>query len=262
MPIEGESMGKIRIAVQLFSVRNDCARDLEGTLKAIADMGYEGVEFAGYYGRSAEELRSLLDKFGLEVAGSHVSVEAIMEDKLEETIRFNKALGNKYIIVPWIPESMRNSKEAWLKTAQLFNKVAERLKKENMYVGYHNHTEEFKKFNGEMGWDIFAKATSHDVVLQVDVGNAMHGGLSIEEVLDIIRRYPGRIKTIHLKEYSRKDPNAILGEGEVRWGELIRLCQETGGTEWYIVEQESYKYPPMECIKRCLENLKKIIENL
>ena len=118
-------MGKIRIAVQLFSVRNDCARDLEGTLKAIADMGYEGVEFAGYYGRSAEELRSLLDKFGLEVAGSHVSVEAIMEDKLEETIRFNKALGNKYIIVPWIPESMRNSKEAWLKTAQLFNKVVQ-----------------------------------------------------------------------------------------------------------------------------------------
>ncbi|RLE86890.1 MAG: sugar phosphate isomerase/epimerase [Thermoprotei archaeon] len=255
-------MAKIKIGVQLFSVREDCARDLPGTLRAIAEMGYEGVEFAGYYGRSAGELRDMLRDLGLEVAGSHLGVDTLMGDKLEETIRFNKELGNKYLIVPWLPEEMRNSREAWLKTARFFNRVAERLKREGMYVGYHNHVEEFKKFDGEMGWDIFAGATTPDVVLQIDVGNAMHAGLSMDDVLGLIRRYPGRIKTIHLKEYSRTDPNAILGEGEVRWRELIELCQKIGGTEWYIVEQETYRYPPLECIRRCLENLRKILETL
>ena len=252
----------IKIAVQLYSVRNDCAHNLSETLKAIADMGYEGVEFAGYYGRTAEELRKLLERLNLKVVGSHIDIGSLMKDKIEKTIEFNKILGNKYLIIPWIPENMRNSKDAWLKTAHLFNEIAEKLKKEDMHIGYHNHTEEFKYFNGKRGFYIFADATNKDVILQIDVGNAMYGGVTMDEILEIIRKYSGRIKTIHLKEYSSKDPNALIGEGEVRWKELIELCEKSGGTEWYIIEQETYKYPPLDCIKRSLENLKKIIENI
>ncbi|MCD6444490.1 sugar phosphate isomerase/epimerase [Candidatus Bathyarchaeota archaeon] len=255
-------MGKIPIALQLYSVREECARDLEKTLKAVADMGYDGVEFAGYYGRSAEELRRMLDELGLKVAGTHIAIDTLLGDELEKTIEFNRILGNKFLIVPWLPESMRNSKEAWLKTAKLFNEIAEKLKPEGMYVGYHNHHIEFKPMNGETPWDIFFKATVPEVVMQLDTGNAMYGGVTSDGVLEIIKRYPGRAMTVHLKEYSSTNPKALIGEGEMKWREFLKLCETVGGTEWYIIEQESYAYPPLECVRRCLENLKKIMEQL
>ena len=255
-------MGKIPIALQLYSVREDCARDLEKTLRAVADMGYDGVEFAGYYGRSAEELRRMLDELGLKVAGTHIAIDTLLGDELEKTIEFNRILGNKFLIVPWLPENMRNSKEAWLKTAKLFNEIAERLKPEGMYVGYHNHHIEFKPMNGETPWDIFFKATVPEVVMQLDTGNAMYGGVTSDEVLEIIKRYPGRAMTVHLKEYSSTNPKALIGEGEMKWREFLKLCETVGGTEWYIIEQESYAYTPLECVRRCLENLRKIMEQL
>lgn len=255
-------MAKPKIAVQLYSVRQDCARDLPGTLKALAEVGYEGVEFAGYYGKSAHELRGLLEKLGLEAAGSHIGVDALTESNFSETVRFSKELGLKYLIVPWIPENMRNSREAWLETASFFNSIAEKLKGEGIFTGYHNHTEEFKRFDGETGWELFAKATAPEVVLQLDVGNAMHGGVSMEQALSFIRSFPGRSKTIHLKEFSRRDPQAILGEGEVEWVELLSTCMKVGGTEWFIVEQESYRYPPLKCVELCLKNLLNILETV
>lgn len=252
-------MAKMKIALQLFSVREDCARDLEGTLKAIADMRYDGVEFAGYYGRTADELRKILDDLGLEVAGTHISIDTLIGDKLKESIEFNRILGNKFLIVPSLPEKMRNSKAAWLKTAKLMNKIAEELKPEGMRVGYHNHAIEFKPINSEIPWYIFFDATKPEVIMQLDTGNAMHGGVSPEGVLDIIRRYPGRAVTVHLKDYSSKNKKVLLGEGEMKWKEFIELCKTIGGTEWYIIEQEAYPYPPLECVKRCIENLKAII---
>lgn len=253
-------MTRPKIGVQLFSVRDNCVRDFAGTLKALAEMGYEGVEFAGYYGRSAGELRELLDKFGLEPAGTHIGVDALREGGLLDTVGFHRELGTKYLIVPWLPGDMRDSKDAWLRTARFFNLTAGRLRSEGMYVGYHNHTEEFRRFDGETGWEIFAKATVPEVVLQLDVGNAMRGGATMEQVLGFIRKFPGRTKTIHLKEFSRRDQQAILGEGEVEWVELLSTCMKVGGTEWFIVEQESYRYPPLECVKACLKNLRAILE--
>jgi len=253
-------MARIKIALQLWSVREDCVRDLEGTLQAVADMGYEGVEFAGYYGRTAEELRRILDNLGLEVAGTHISIDTLIGDKLKETVEFNRILGNKFLIVPSLPEDMRDSKTAWLKTAELMNKIAEELKPEGMRVGYHNHAIEFKPINGELPWYIFFDATEPEVIMQLDTGNAMHGGASSEDVLNVIRRYPGRAVTVHLKEYSSKKEEALLGEGEMKWREFINLCETIGGTEWCIIEQEAYPYPPLECVKRCIENLKAIIQ--
>ncbi len=253
-------MARIKIALQLWSVREDCARDLEGTLQAVADMGYEGVEFAGYYGRTAEELRRILNDLGLEVAGTHISIDTLIGDKLKETVEFNRILGNKFLIVPSLPEDMRNSKTAWLKTAELMNKIAEELKPEGMRVGYHNHAIEFKPINGELPWYIFFDAAKPEVIMQLDTGNAMQGGASSEDVLNVIRRYPGRAVTVHLKEYSSKKEEVLLGEGEMKWKEFINLCETIGGTEWYIIEQEVYPYPPLECAKRCIENLKAIIQ--
>lgn len=252
-------MAKIPVTLQLYSVREDCARDLLGTLKAVANMGYEGVEFAGYYGRSADELRKMLDNLGLRVAGTHISIAALLRDELQRTIEFNHILGNRFLIVPGLPEEMRSSKAAWLETARLMNEIAERVRPEGMRVGYHNHAIEFQPMEGDLPWDIFFGVTMPDVVMQLDTGNAMHGGVSPDGILEIIKRYPGRAATVHLKEFSSTNERALIGEGEMKWWEFFSLCKTIGGTEWYIVEQESYAFPPLECVRRCIKNLREMM---
>jgi len=253
-------MGKIPIGLQLFSVRDDCTRDLPGTLKAVADMGYDGVEFAGYYNRTAEELKKMVDKLGLKVCGSHIGLNTLLGDELEKTVEFNKTLGNKFLIVPWIPEEKRNSKVAWLETAKLFSEIAKKVKRKGMHVGYHNHHMEFMPIDGEMPWDIFYGATSPEVVMQLDTGNALHGKISVDGLLDLIKRYPGRALTVHLKEHSATNDKAVIGEGDMKWKQFFKLCETVGGTQWYIVEQESYAYPPVECARKCVQNLRQMLK--
>jgi len=246
-------MKQIPIALQLYSVRDDCARDLPGTVKAVAETGYEGVEFAGYYGRSAKELRAMVDDVGLKVAGTHIGLDSLLGDEFERTVEFNATMGNRFLIVPGLAEERRNSIAAWQKTAELFNQLAAKAKSRGMKVGYHNHWVEFQPMEGQVPWDVFFGATVPDVVMQIDLGNAMHGGA---KPVPYLEKYPGRATTVHLKEYAKGNDKAVIGEGDVRWEDVFRLCETVGGTEWYIVEQESYAYPPLECVARCLRNLR------
>ena len=209
---------KISIALQLYSVREDCGKDFMGTLKKVAEMGYEGVEFAGYYGMEAKELKKMLDDFGLKVAGTHTGIETLVGDELWKTIEFNSVIENKFLIVPALPEEYTNSKETWLKAAHLFNEISQKVKPYGMRIGYHNHWIEFKPIDGEIPWDIFFEATNDDIVMQLDTGNCMRGG---GDPVEILKKYPGRATTIHLKEFSSTKEKVILGEGEVNWKEIL-----------------------------------------
>jgi len=251
----GAGKGKIPIGLQLYSVREQCAEDLPGTLAAVAKMGYQGVEFAGYYERSAKELRSLLDANSLKCCGTHTGLSTLLGDNLAKTIEFNREIGNPYLVVPSLPEKYRSSRSAWLETAKLFNELSEKVKPHGMRVGYHNHAVEFQAMEGEIPWDVFFGNTSKDVIMQLDVGNAMHGG---GDPVATIQRYPGRSATIHLKEYSATKKGALIGEGDANWKEVFRLCESVGGTEWYIVEEESGAHPPLEAVQRSLQNLRKM----
>jgi sugar phosphate isomerase/epimerase len=248
-------MARIPIALQLYSVRDDCARDLEGVLDAVAKMGYEGVEFAGYYGRDAATLRKLLDDRGLKVAGAHVGIDTLLGDQLEKSIEFHKTLGNKFLIVPGLPHERIGTKDAFLQTAQTMNGIAAKLRPHGMQTGYHNHDFEFKPYPGtsDLPWDVFFGNTDKDVVMQFDTGNALHAGA---EALPFLQRYPGRATTVHLKEFAPNNDKALIGEGVVPFDRIFAVCESTGGTQWYIVEQESYAYPPLECVDKCLQNLK------
>jgi sugar phosphate isomerase/epimerase len=164
-------------------------------------------------------------------------------------------LGNKYLIVPGLPGKYRSSHQAWLDTAKLFNELAEKVKPHEMLVGYHNHSIEFTAMDGELPWDTFYGNTRKDVVMQIDVGNAIHGGA---DPLPYLYQYPGRAITVHVKEFSETNKKALIGEGDVSWKAFFALCKAVGQTEWYIVEQESYAYPPLECVERCLRNLRKM----
>jgi len=228
---------------------------LPGTLEAVAKMGYEGVEFAGYYGREAKELRKLCDDLGLKVIGTHTGLNTLLGDELKRTVEFNQILGNPFLIVPGLPEERRNSRAAWLETAKIFNEIAEKVKPDGMVTGYHNHAIEFSPMDGELPWDTFFGNTKPEVVMQLDTGNALHGGA---DPVPFLKKYPGRAATVHLKAYSSTDSKALIGEDEIKWDEIFELCESAGGTEWYIVEQESYAFPPIECVDKCLQNLKKM----
>lgn len=247
----------IPVALQLYSVRQDCAGDFPGTMAAVAAIGYQGVEFAGYYNYSAEEVRQMLDDNGLQCAGSHIQLDTVLGDALESTIAFNQILGNSCLIIPWLPESYRNSKAAWLKTADLFNGLAEKVKPHGMQIGYHNHGMEFEPVDGEMPWDIFAQNTSENVILQFDTGNAAHAGA---DALPYLKKYPGRSVTIHLKEHSESRPDALIGEGDIPFEEIFKVCRTTGGTEWYIIEEEKEAVPPLEAVKISYTNLMKLLQ--
>lgn len=245
---------KIPIGLQLYSVREVCQKDTAGTLAAVAKMGYKGVEFAGYYGHDAKTLRRMLDDNGLKCCGSHIGIETLLGDNLPKTIEFNQILGNKFLIVPGLPEKYTKSRKAWEETADLFSELAEKVKPHGMRVGYHNHTTEFKELEGELPWDTFFKRASKDVIMQFDTGNAMHGG---GDATVYLKRYPGRAITVHIKPFSKLKPNALIGDDELPWPEIFNLCETIGGTEWYIVEYESDAYPPLVSVEKTLEVLRR-----
>ncbi|MEE3259603.1 MAG: sugar phosphate isomerase/epimerase [Candidatus Latescibacterota bacterium] len=248
-------MARIPIALQLYSIREDCARDLEGSIESVAEMGYEGVEFAGYYERDADELKGLCDAHGLQIVGTHIGLDTLLGDALEGTMAFNKTLDNRYLIVPGLAEERRNSRAAWLATAGLFDEIATRLEPHDMQTGYHNHHIEFQNLEGELPWDTFFGNTRQEVVMQLDTGNMYHGGAA---PVGFLAKYPGRSQLVHLKEYSSSNDQALIGEGEVEWARVFEICESSGSTEWYIVEQESYAHPPLECVERCLRNLQQM----
>lgn len=246
----------IPFGLQLFSLRHTCQADEGRNLPAIAAelarMGYQGIEFAGYYGWSAADLRRMLDDSGLACCGSHVGLDTLLGDELEKSVEFHRTLGNQFLIVPVLGKEHRDSIDAWKRTAELFNEIAERLRPHGMYTGYHNHSMEFAEIDGELPWEAFFSRTTDDVVMQVDVGNAIHGGGDPRVMLE---RFPGRSRTFHLKEFGGA-PGAVIGQGEVDWQTLLPLAARIGGAEWFIVEHERDPNRAMADVDKCLRYLR------
>ncbi|SVC71906.1 uncharacterized protein METZ01_LOCUS324760 [marine metagenome] len=248
-------MARIPIALQLYSVREDCGKDLPGTLKAVADMGYEGVEFAGYYDRSAEELRQMCDELKLVVVGTHARIDTLLGDELEVTVAFNRTLGHNFLIVPGLADEYRATADAWRATASTFNEIAAKAAALDARVGYHNHRHEFETLGGEIPWDIFCAGTDVAVITQLDVGHCMRGG---GDPVAALHKYAGRAQLVHVKEFDPADETTLVGDGVVPWDKVFEACETVGATEWYVVEHERYAAPPLECVDGCLRNLLKI----
>ncbi|MBN2127934.1 MAG: sugar phosphate isomerase/epimerase [Sedimentisphaerales bacterium] len=251
----GKKAKKIPVGLQLYSVRADCAKDLPGTIEKVAKMGYDGVEFAGYYDYKAADLRKLLDDNGLVCCGTHTAMDTLSDANLAATIEFNQTLGNKYLIVPWLKPDDSNPKAAWRKHAERFNELAERVTPEGMVVGYHCHAHDFHTVEGEVPWEILFDNTRPEVAMQLDTGNAMSGG---GDPVKYLKKYPGRAVTVHIKEYSETNKNALIGEGDLSWQEIFSLCETIGGTRWYIIEEEKDAYPPLEGVDLSLQNYRKL----
>ena len=243
---------KIPVGVQLYSVREQAAKDLPAVLEAIGKMGYKGVEFAGYYGWESkpEELRRLLDGNGLKCCGTHTDLETVTGDALKATAELNHVLGNKFLIVPSLQVE---GAQGWVDMAKRFNEIAAKAKTFGMRVGYHAHAGDFKKLGGKTSWEIFFDDTNKDVVMQLDTGNCMQGG---GDPVAMLKKYPGRSTTVHLKEFGGPE-NAVIGQGLMPWAQVFEVCETTARTEWYIVEHETGP-DPIGNIKGCLDGLRKM----
>jgi sugar phosphate isomerase/epimerase len=251
-----ESYGgnKIPFGLQLYSVRNECAKDLVGTVTAVAKMGYKGVEFAGYYGRDAKTLRKLLDDLGLKCCGTHTGLDTLLGDNLMKTIEFNKTLGNPFLIVPSLPGKYTRTHQGWMDAADVFNEIADKVKPQGMRVGYHNHNIEFKALEGEVPWDTFFNRTKKEVVIQFDMGNGVAEG---GDPVVYLKKKPGRVASVHVKPYSKAKPNALIGDDEQNWPEIFRLCETVAGVEWYIIEYEKDAYPPLVSVEKTIQVMKR-----
>jgi len=248
-------MTALSIGLQMYTLRNETAQDFLGTLRQVADIGYEGVEFAGYGGMDAQSLRAELDQLGLKALGSHVSIARMLE-AADEEIEFNLTLGSKYLVVPWLPEEKYATEEALAATCAELEAIAARCADRGLVFGYHNHTFELERTIGSKRLldAIFDAAPTAQV--ELDACWVHNAGIDPTEY---IRKYSGRIPLVHFKDMARgEDGKAItveLGKGEVDLGAIARAAREAG-SEWLIVEQDVCQNPPLESVASSMVWLK------
>jgi len=254
--------GTIPLALQLYSVRRDCAENFDAALDKVAAMGFDGVEFAGYYNYAgkAVDLAARLKALKLKAAGTHLRMPDLRGDALKATIDFHQAIGCRFLIVPG--DAAFTDPEKSKALADEYNTLAQTLKPLGMACGFHNHTGEFKKDGDKTYWDLFAERTSKDVILQQDCGWTMAAGY---DPAAYVRKYPGRTRTTHFKPTVREGDagkKAIFGQDSVDWKSVYAACVEVGGTEWIVLEQEVYpdNRPPMDCTRDSFAGLKALVK--
>lgn len=241
------------VGLQLYSLRNETEKDFVGVLEKVAQIGYAGVEFAGYGGIDALDMKGHLERLGLEAVSAHLALDRI-ENHLEEEIAYGKVLGMTHLVCPWATfEGIEDVEHL----AQILNKAGKACKKEGITLSYHNHDHEFVKIDGEYILDLlFAKTDEAYVKAELDLCWVSRGG--VDEVA-YVEKYAGRCPLLHAKDYvaSPAFRQVEVGTGLVNF-EGIQKLASSAGVEWFIVEQEEYSIDPFESIKISLDNLKKL----
>ena len=229
-------MRRDQISLQLYTVREETARDMPGTLRRLAQMGYPAVEFAGFGGLSAGEVRALLDDLGLRASGAHVPLEAWDADP-GAVIADMHAIGSSHAIVPFVPPEDRDEGSV-RRLAADFNRWAERCRPGGITFSYHNHDFEFVRLGETTMWDLLVGETDPALVhLELDLYWIEYGGADPEIVM---RDVGDRVSLVHLKDMAPDETRADLpvGAGTMPWSQLLSVAGEIG-VEWYVAEQDN-----------------------
>lgn len=256
-----EQQGRNRppqIGIQLYCVRGEFDKDVPGTIKKVAELGYQGVEFYGYDGTenvykdwTAEKLHALLEENKIRCCGMHLTVNALKGEGLERTIKNNEILGNRFLIVA-SADKLMESPDTIGQFAKILNDASEKVQEKRMRAGYHCHAFDFKQIDGKSAWDILFSQIGERIVMQMDTGNCAEGG---GDPIAILKKFPGRALSVHIKEY----PAAPLKEDSPIWKEIIQICKDLHKTRWYIVEQGEAENKGFDIAKASIECLKKLI---
>ena len=249
---------KTPVALQLYTVRELTAKDFTGTLKTVAKIGYDAVEFAGYGGLSAGDLRKLIDDLGLKCAGTHEGFENL-EKNLDETIAFSAKIGNSFIVCPSMPAEWRDKgADGFRGFGERMNEVGSKVKKAGMQLCYHNHNFEFKKEGGKYLIDyLFETADPELVKAEIDVYWVKYGG---EDPASFIRRHSNRCPMIHMKDMAddRDKSFAPVGTGILDMKSIVQAARQANAV-WFIVEQDRTKQPVLEAIEISLKNMRTLL---
>ena len=250
-------MRRDQIALQLYTVRTETQKDFLGTLRAVAEMGYPAVEFAGYGNLSAAELRRALDEYGLRAMGAHVQFDAFTT-RLSEVCAEIRTLGGEFAIVPIVSEDRRRDVDQARWLAETFNEWGDRCREEGIRFGYHNHDAEFAPLPGEQPTTLFeillTETDPKVVALELDAGWAHFAGA---DPLDLIRRHGERFPALHIKDLAPGEElkDVPVGDGIVDWPSILAAAEATSA--WYIVEQDKPSDPLADSARslRYLEGL-------
>ncbi len=252
----------IPVGLELYSVRDELKQDLTGTLRAVAGMGYQCVEFfAPYYDWTpafAKDIRKQLDDLGVRCYSTHNGPKSFTPEGLPRAQELNYILGARFIV--FASAGNIRTIDGWTKVAGTLNEASTQLRPAGLRTGYHNHQLEFTPIGGVRPIEVLAANTNKDVMLQLDVGTCVEAG---SDPVAWINQNPGRINSLHCKDWSPKAGyKVVFGEGAVDWLPIIQAATKTGGLEFLLIEQEGSAYPELETAKRCLANYHKLISKL
>jgi len=248
---------KLPIGLQLYTIGGAMRKDPAGSLAKVAQLGFKGVEFAGYPSQDAKEVRKMLDDNGLKCCGSHVGINSLKGDSFANTVEFAKTIGNTRLIAPSLFRNFSGDAEKDKKMiddmADSVSEIADKLKPEGLRTGFHCHPGEFRKVGDSTVWDIFFARAKKEVIMQCDLG---HMGSAGVDPVAYLTKYPGRASTVHVKPSAKNKHGGLVGDSDddLKWPEIFKACETVGGTEWYIVE---YDGGSMEKAEKTFELLRK-----
>lgn len=246
-----------QIGLELFSVRQELAQDLFGTVRRVATVGYEAVEFFSPYYQwepgYARQVRQLLDEVGMKAPSTHNGANVFTPEGLKKAIELNQILGSTLIVMASAGRDVQTLDD-WKRVAERLSVAAETLRPLGMRAGFHNHQVEFTPLGGTRPMDVLAKGTPQDVVLQFDVGTCIDAG---QDPVAWITANPGRIRSIHCKDWAPgegpdKGYHVLTGEGVAPWKAIRAAAESVGGVDTYLIEQEGSRFTPFETIEKCL----------
>jgi sugar phosphate isomerase/epimerase len=246
---------RVAVGLELFSVRNELAKDLPGTVTAVAKMGYEVVEFFSPYfqwtPQQAREVRTLLDGLGITCRSTHNGAAAFSGDGLKKAIELNQIIGSTCLVMA-SPGKIVGI-DGWKALGERLTGVMETLRPLKMAAGYHNHQYEWPAVDGQRPMDVLAATTPKDFVLQFDVGTCIE---MKQDPVAWIRAHPGRIRSVHCKDWGAGEGRGYavaFGEGDAPWKEIFAAAEAVGGVEYYLIEQE-VSPEPFKMVQYCLNN--------
>lgn len=245
----------IPVGLELYSVRKELQRDTQATVRAVAKMGYQCVEFyAPYFEWSEDEtkqMRKLLDDLGIRCFSTHNDSSYMNAENIARARDKNLILGCKYVVVASSPQP--TDLDGWKAVADALNSADDQLVISGLHAGYHNHEPEFTPIGNQRPIEVLAKNTKPSIMLQLDVGTCLKAG---SDPVAWIRANPGRIRSLHLKDWS-SDPakaySVLFGEGNADWKGILAAAESVGGAEYYLIEQEGSRFSELETAERCLQ---------
>jgi sugar phosphate isomerase/epimerase len=252
----------IPVGLELYSVRDELKRDPEGTVRAVAAMGYQCVEFyAPYYDWTEDQtknMRKLLDDLGIRCSSTHNDAAYLGPDKIHRTRDMNLILGSKYVVQASSPP--QTTLDGWKAVAESLNTAADTFEPVGLKAGYHNHQTEFTPVQGKRPMEVLAEETKPTIMLQLDIGTCIEAS---SDPVAWIRTHPGRIRSIHCKDWSpdpAKGYKVLFGEGTADWKNIFSAAESVGGVEYYLIEQEGSRFPELDTARKCLQSYRKLIE--